>query len=1162
MEDGGAYCYSDDSCRELLKTAPYFASSSDQFHPPQLKGYGLFSDDSSISPFAEANVVYIPYCSSDAWLFDELKLLSGQFYVRGAIILQSILRELFSGAAVSQTKLVLVGSSAGAVGVFNHVSFVVQTLGFPSANVQMILDSWSVPLPVFEYNEVSVPMPSRSWSDGRQLTFSVVLQALKAVLQQRSHWTANTSSTVWLKNMPCAVSFDCMADNGFVPAGVKTLVISSTYDSVLYTFSEDLAQTTTMATLVTNFFAQAGAISQSLVNAYYRNDHTTVFAAGCMNHLYISPVDPAYRAIQRTWSQSDIDRHIAGAAQRGQVTVDVRDGVAVATSAYGPFRWFAANFGASQFTKQYAAGQSLGAMVATWVHSTRSDIVGTLCLDRPGCEATCSDEHVDVATPDTDAALFVAAMAVFGGAVVAIAASVVFLSFADQASPRPAKAAARSAQEETGLPFNLDDFKVQKLMMHNHRRSRQLAAVGKATGTTSTLLMSLASEEAKAAPFLAVEQQLSGDDWEKRRADATRTLAVRLPALLRRWRKNWAMEEAQNKASLQGHLKRCDGSVAVSWAAVNYQPSAQGPALLNNAWGHFRFGRLTCILGSSGSGKTSLLMLLAGKKNEGQFRGIVQQHALLSCRRLLTGRDVSFVNQHESGAFPRLTVEENFYFRLKLAKKTLLGDEAAWQRDIDELLDRTGLRQQRSSLVETLSGGQLKRIGIGLQLVMNDPVIFLDEPTSGLDGTSSLEIMTMLKTEASTFGKCVVAVVHQPRNEIFELVDELLVLKAGRTMYCGSCHSFLQDVLPYLAPIDTDSTGDRIIDHITHYDDFDVPRASDGSDAAELPFQSPNSISSKFFEHSMWTKRLRSQRLHEAAPRPAVAFHAPSMSPRGSVSGRLTASGPQRFSPSDVFQLAHALFSSRAKSRAQRKFVALWDELHLMDACQAPSIGGLQAKVQSLGIRLQPLTFAMEASLWRQKAAELTASASVMGLLVQRLYRSLGQLRGVLRTSSTTLLVYPLVGMFFLRALSWFDVISTSLIVGLVPVFMALLTLSVDINVNMQLVFLELRDGIFSYTELLVAFLWTFSFSAMCIQVLGVFAVLMVRADTSAVELLSIAVFLCLAAVFTVALMVMVAVLTGFGAHTSTVSDCSSVGWPPPPPVSFAFDVRLSVCVS
>ena len=408
---------------------------------------------------------------------------------------------------------------------------------------------------------------------------------------------------------------------------------------------------------------------------------------------------------------------------------------------------------------------------------------------------------------------------------------------------------------------------------------------------------------------------------------------------------------------------------------------------------------------------------------------------------------------------------------------------------------------------------------------------------------------------------------NQTPTSAVELVDELLVLKAGRTMYCGSCHSFLRDVLPYLAPIDTDSTGDRIIDHIARYDDFDVPRASDGSDAAELPFQSPSSISSKFFEHSMWTKRLRSSRLHGAMPRPAGAFHAPSVSPLGSFSGRMAASVPQRFSPSDVLQLAHALFSSRAKSRAQRKFVAQWDELHLMDACRAPSIVGLLAKVQSLGIKLQPSSVAAEASLVRQMAAELTASASVMGLLVQRLYRSLGQLRGVLRTSATTLLVYPLVGMFFLRALSWLDVISTSLIVGLVPVFMALLTLSVDVNVNLQLVFLELRDGIFSYTELLVAFLWTFSFSAMCIQVLGVFAVLMVRADTSAAELLSIAVFLCLAAVFTVALMVMVAVLTGFGAHTSTVSVCSSVAWPATVSclirrVFVSLCVRVSPCVA
>ncbi len=79
--------------------------------------------------------------------------------------------------------------------------------------------------------------------------------------------------------------------------------------------------------------------------------------------------------------------------------------------------------------------------------------------------------------------------------------------------------------------------------------------------------------------------------------------------------------------------------------------------------------------------------------------------------------------------------------------------------------------------------------------------MFLDEPTSGLDGTSSLEVMTLLKREAIEHHKCIVVVIHQPRNEIFQLLDDLLILKHGRTMYCGSCYHFVEDIVPTLDPI-------------------------------------------------------------------------------------------------------------------------------------------------------------------------------------------------------------------------------------------------------------------------------------------------------------------------------------------------------------------------
>lgn len=87
-----------------------------------------------------------------------------------------------------------------------------------------------------------------------------------------------------------------------------------------------------------------------------------------------------------------------------------------------------------------------------------------------------------------------------------------------------------------------------------------------------------------------------------------------------------------------------------------------------------------------------------------------------------------------------------------------------------------------------VSGGQRKRVNIGLELAAAPLVIFADEPTSGLDSTAALQAINTLK-EIAKSGVTVVAVLHQPRIEIFrELDDVILLLPGGRTAYIGPCN--------------------------------------------------------------------------------------------------------------------------------------------------------------------------------------------------------------------------------------------------------------------------------------------------------------------------------------------------------------------------------------
>jgi len=84
-----------------------------------------------------------------------------------------------------------------------------------------------------------------------------------------------------------------------------------------------------------------------------------------------------------------------------------------------------------------------------------------------------------------------------------------------------------------------------------------------------------------------------------------------------------------------------------------------------------------------------------------------------------------------------------------------------------------------------ISGGQRKRVNIGMELAAVPLALFLDEPTSGLDSTAALHVCSILKNIAK-MGKTVVSVLHQPRREIFMQFDELLlIIPGGKTAYLG-----------------------------------------------------------------------------------------------------------------------------------------------------------------------------------------------------------------------------------------------------------------------------------------------------------------------------------------------------------------------------------------
>ncbi len=179
-------------------------------------------------------------------------------------------------------------------------------------------------------------------------------------------------------------------------------------------------------------------------------------------------------------------------------------------------------------------------------------------------------------------------------------------------------------------------------------------------------------------------------------------------------------------------------------------------------------GDFVAIMGPSGSGKSTLLDIIAGAPasggtvDAGDFRG-----------------SVAVVPQHDV-LFETLSVEENLRHAGRLRGRM---DEAAIQRRLDEVLQLIGLDEKRrlragSDLDKTLSGGQRRRLSIGLELMGNPLLLILDEPTSGLSGPDAASVVGLLRG-LSARGTLVIATIHQPSAEIFACFDKLVVLDRG-----------------------------------------------------------------------------------------------------------------------------------------------------------------------------------------------------------------------------------------------------------------------------------------------------------------------------------------------------------------------------------------------
>ncbi|KAJ8602535.1 hypothetical protein CTAYLR_008339 [Chrysophaeum taylorii] len=214
---------------------------------------------------------------------------------------------------------------------------------------------------------------------------------------------------------------------------------------------------------------------------------------------------------------------------------------------------------------------------------------------------------------------------------------------------------------------------------------------------------------------------------------------------------------------------------------------ADGTVAVENASGECRAGRVTALFGPTGSGKSCLLQLLAGRLPAAALsrRGVVRLNGVDARRVPRSHVLATLVPQSDAALVAWFTVDETLRFYAAIRGQP----EHRVSRVIADMglapianarVGRGGLGADRG-----LSGGERKRVSVAIELVAVRSILYLDEPTSGLDSKTGLLVVAALRAAANR-GVCVVSVLHQPGVRVWRCVDDCVVVATeGRVAYVG-----------------------------------------------------------------------------------------------------------------------------------------------------------------------------------------------------------------------------------------------------------------------------------------------------------------------------------------------------------------------------------------
>ena len=225
-------------------------------------------------------------------------------------------------------------------------------------------------------------------------------------------------------------------------------------------------------------------------------------------------------------------------------------------------------------------------------------------------------------------------------------------------------------------------------------------------------------------------------------------------------------------------------------------------AILRGVTAYMPSGSLTAIIGSSGSGKTSVLNTLSRRIAVGRLK--ITGDITYNGSSQISSIRSAYVMQQDV-LIPTLTVRETLYYaaELRLPPPTTTAER---KKIVEDVILELGLKECADTRIgnnvhKGCSGGEKRRTSLAVQMLSNPFVLFCDEVTTGLDAATAFQLVTTLKALAVK-GRTIICSIHQPRSEIWQLFDYVLLLAKGSPLYSGQkarCLGYFEH-LGYILP--------------------------------------------------------------------------------------------------------------------------------------------------------------------------------------------------------------------------------------------------------------------------------------------------------------------------------------------------------------------------